>query len=82
MSTTVYHKDASEPYVVPFTSDHPMHIFRNIIYDALIRAIRYSFSLKAFDDESREIRLKLLYNGYVDSLLPYSHLVMESHAYV
>ena len=76
LSTSVHHKDAAEPYVVPFTSDHPMHIFRNIIYGSLIRAIRYSSSFQAFNAERRKIRLKLLYNGYVYRLLYYPHLMM------
>ena len=29
--TSVYHKEAAEPYVVPFKSDHPRHVFVNII---------------------------------------------------
>ncbi len=62
--TSVYHKDAAEPYVVPFTSDHPPHIFRNIINVALVRAVRYSSTFEAFNNERRYIRLKLLYNGY------------------
>ena len=31
LSTSVYHKPASEPYVTPFISDHPRHVFKNII---------------------------------------------------
>ena len=65
LSTSVYHKDAAEPYVIPFKSDHPRHIFGNIIQGALVRAVRYSSTLNAFNDERRQIRLILLYNGYV-----------------
>ncbi|CAF1200198.1 unnamed protein product [Rotaria sp. Silwood1] len=64
LSTSVYHKPAAEPYVVPFTSDHPRHIFRNIIRAAKIRAIRYSSTFEAFNTERRNIRFMLLYNGY------------------
>ncbi len=39
--TSVYHKPAAEPYVVQFTSDHPRHVFANIIQGALLRAILY-----------------------------------------
>ena len=63
LSTSVYRKPAAEPYVVPFASDHPRHIFRNIIRTALIRAIRYSSTFEAFNIERRNIRLLLLYNG-------------------
>jgi hypothetical protein len=41
LATSVYHKEASEPYVVPFKSDHPRHIFKSAIHGALMRAIRY-----------------------------------------
>ncbi|CAF1526152.1 unnamed protein product, partial [Adineta ricciae] len=64
LSTSVYHKPAAEPYVVPFASDHPRHIFRNIIQATLTRAIRYSSTFEAFNIERRNIRLMLLYNGY------------------
>ena len=63
LSTAVYHKPASEPYVVPFLSDHPRHVFRNIIRGALTRAVRYSSNFEAFHHERRHIHLMLLYNG-------------------
>ncbi|CAF3813930.1 unnamed protein product [Rotaria sordida] len=62
--TTVYHKPAAEPYVTPFLSDHPRHVFQNIIQNALTKAIRYSSTYEAFQNEQRLIRLKLLYNDY------------------
>ena len=62
-STSVYHKEAAEPYVVPFKSDHPRHVFVNIIECALLRAIRYSSTLHEFNRERRAIKLMLLYNG-------------------
>ena len=60
---SVYHKQAAEPYVVPFKSDHPRHTFENIIQGALLRAIRYSSTLVEFNQERRTIKLMLLYNG-------------------
>jgi hypothetical protein len=63
LATSVYHKEAAEPYIVPFRSDHPRHVFTNIIDVALMRALRYSSSLTAFDHERRSIKLMLLYNG-------------------
>ena len=65
MATSVYHKEAAESYVVPFKSDHPRHVFNNIIDDVLMRAIRYSSTLSAFNEEQRTIKLTLLYNGLV-----------------
>ena len=63
LSTSVYHKTASEPYVTPFISDHPRHVFKNIVKTALTRAMRYSSTLEAFHHERRYITLMLLYNG-------------------
>lgn len=62
--TSVYHKEATEPYVIPFKSDHPRHTFENIIQTALLRALRYSTTLKEFNHERIFIKLMLLYNGY------------------
>jgi hypothetical protein len=36
LTTSVCHKQAAEPYLVPFGSDHPRHIFKNTIETALI----------------------------------------------
>ena len=65
LSSSVYHKPATEPCVLPFISDHPRHIFINIIQAALLRAVRFSSTLENFQKEYRTIRLMLLYNGYV-----------------
>ena len=35
LRTTVHHKPAAEPYIVPFASDHPRHIHRNSIIGGL-----------------------------------------------
>ncbi|CAF4674735.1 unnamed protein product, partial [Rotaria socialis] len=64
LSTSVHHKTAAEPCVVPFISDHPRHVFSNIIQAALLRAVRYSSTFDIFEKERRAIRLMLLYNGY------------------
>ncbi len=63
--TSVFHKQAAEPYIVPFKSDHPRQIFKNVIDTALKRAVRYSSTLSAFHAERRSIKLMLLYNGYM-----------------
>jgi hypothetical protein len=68
LSTTVYHKPSAEPYVVPFISDHPRHVFGNIIQGALTRAVRYSSTYAAFDYERRSIKLLFLFNGFVSCL--------------
>lgn len=63
LSTSVYRKPTTEPYVVPFISDHHPHVFRNIIRGVLKRAVRYSSTLEIFQHERRYIKLMLLYNG-------------------
>lgn len=65
LKTSVYHKPTHEPTYLSYLSDHPRHVFPNIIYGALRRAIRYSSTFKAFENERRNIRLNLLCNGYV-----------------
>lgn len=63
LSTSVYHKPATEPNVVPFISDHPRHVQNNIIQSTLTRAIKYSSTLQCFNNEQRYLCLMLLYNG-------------------
>ena len=67
--TSVYHKPSAEPYVVPFSSDHPQHIFVNIIHNRLAHAVRYSSTFEAFDQERRYMKLMLLYNGLVSFIV-------------
>ncbi|CAF2107308.1 unnamed protein product [Rotaria magnacalcarata] len=64
LKTSAYHKEAAEPYVVPFRSDHPDHVFRNTIDTAITRAIRYSTKLSLFEEEIRQMKLMFLYNDY------------------
>ncbi|CAF4050299.1 unnamed protein product [Rotaria sp. Silwood2] len=61
--SSVYHKPAAEPSLLSFLSDHPRHVFRNVIQTALMRAIRHSSTFDAFNIERRTIRLTLLLNG-------------------
>ena len=83
LSTSIYHKPSAEPYVVPFISDHPRHVFGNIIQGALTRAVRYSSTFEAFDHERRYIKLMLLYNRSVSSIDPFlsilTHLSSGTH---
>ena len=74
--TSVFHKQSAEPYVVPFKSDHPRSIFKNVIDTALTRAIRYSSTLSAFNIERRSIKLTLLYNGFVSYSYFFSHYLI------
>ncbi|CAF2256135.1 unnamed protein product [Rotaria magnacalcarata] len=69
LSTSVYHKPAAEPYVTPFISDHPRHVFSNIIKTFIDRAVRYSSTFEAFNYERLHIKLMLLYNGYPSTFI-------------
>ncbi|CAF4518281.1 unnamed protein product [Rotaria socialis] len=69
LTTSVYHKPAAEPYVVPFISDHPRHIFVNVIQTSLTRALRNSSTFEIFNNERINIKLTLLYNGYPSSFI-------------
>ncbi|CAF4085834.1 unnamed protein product, partial [Adineta steineri] len=69
LTTSVYHKPAAQPCVVPFTSDHPRHVFTNTIKTSLARAVRYSSTFKSFHYERRYIKLMLLYNGYPSTFI-------------
>lgn len=40
LRTTIYRKSTTEPYILPYTSDHPAHIRRNIPFAVLLRAVR------------------------------------------
>ncbi|CAF3024274.1 unnamed protein product [Rotaria sp. Silwood2] len=60
----VYHKPSYEPYFLPFTSIHALHIKKNIPYVALVRAIRYSSSYNTFKREEAYICMSLLLNKY------------------
>ncbi|CAF1295961.1 unnamed protein product [Rotaria sordida] len=64
LASSVYHKPSAQPTVVSFLSDHPRHVFQNVIHTALTRAVRYSSSFEVFNNERRAIRLMFLYNRY------------------
>ena len=64
LKTTVFHKPAAEPCILPFSSDHPRSNHRNIIYGGLVRAARYSSNVQDFDGERLKFELTLLTSGY------------------
>ena len=64
LKTSVHRKPAAEPYILPYTSDHPRHIHSNTIYTALLRAIRLSSDLQTFDHGRLNSEVSLLSNGY------------------
>jgi hypothetical protein len=69
LATSVFHKPAARPYVLPFPSNHPRHIHINIPYEALLRAARYCSDVYAFDKERLNIEIILLVNVYPPQFL-------------
>ena len=64
LHTSVFHKPAAEPYVLPYASDHPRHVHMSIPYEALLRAVRLCSDVHTFDNERLYIEVMLLINGY------------------
>ena len=64
LRTAVYHKPSTDPYYLPYTSDHPHQIHHNIPYSALVRASRLCSNLRDFHFERIRIDLALLLNQY------------------
>ncbi|CAF1649085.1 unnamed protein product, partial [Rotaria magnacalcarata] len=64
LKTSIYHKPTTEPYILPFTSDHPRQIHRNIPYAALMRAARLCSNVADFNSEQIRIDMSLLLNNY------------------
>ncbi|CAF2934840.1 unnamed protein product [Rotaria sp. Silwood2] len=48
LKTSIYHKSASEPYILPYESDHPRDVHVNIINNALLRAARMCSTVEDF----------------------------------
>ncbi|CAF1448651.1 unnamed protein product [Rotaria sordida] len=71
LKTSIYHKSTSEPYVLPYESDHPRHIHANIINTALVRAARICSTVEDFEMERLSIEMKLLVNGYPPKFIQY-----------
>ncbi|CAF0840978.1 unnamed protein product [Didymodactylos carnosus] len=64
LRASIYHKPTSEPYILPYTSNHPRHIHRNIPYRALLRAARICSNVDDFNSERIRIDISLLLNSY------------------
>jgi hypothetical protein len=69
LRTSVYHKPTTEPYILPYTSDHPRHVHRNIPYAALLRAGRICSHVDDVDSERLRIDMSLLLNHYPPSYI-------------
>ncbi|CAF1607606.1 unnamed protein product, partial [Didymodactylos carnosus] len=64
LRTSIFHKPTAEPCILPYTSDHPRHIHRNIPYAALLRAARICSHVNDFNSECTRIDISLLLNSY------------------
>ncbi|CAF0820598.1 unnamed protein product [Rotaria sordida] len=64
LKTTIYHKSACEPYILPYKSDHPRSIHANIIYTILVRVARICSTVEDFDMELLSVKMILFVNGY------------------
>jgi hypothetical protein len=64
LRTTIYHKSTTEPYYLPYISDHPHRYHRNIPYSALIRATCLCSDVHDFNLERLRIELSLLLGQY------------------
>jgi hypothetical protein len=64
LTTSVFHKPTAEPYILPYRSDHPRHVHRNIPYAALLRAARICSNVHDFTIERIRIDMSLLLNDY------------------
>ncbi|CAF2879932.1 unnamed protein product [Rotaria sp. Silwood2] len=51
LKTSIYHKSASEPYILPYESDHPRHVHVNIVNNSLLRTARICSTVEYFDME-------------------------------
>ena len=71
LRTSVFHKPAAEPYILPFLSDHPRHIHRSTVKSQLIRAARLCSHVDEFDKERLNIEFTLLLNGYPPRFISY-----------
>ena len=71
LRTSVFHKAAAEPYILPYLSDHPRHIHRSTVKSGLIRAARLCSHIEDFDKERLNIEFTLLLNGYPPRFIAY-----------
>ena len=55
LKTSVFHKPAAEPCILPYLSDRPRNIHRNMVYGGLLRATRYSSNVEDFESGTTKI---------------------------
>lgn len=80
LTTNVYHKPSYEPYYLPFSSVHPMHMKKNVPFAMMLRAIRYCSTFQLFINERESLRMALLLNKYPNKLIEAQmHRVFEKY---
>lgn len=77
LRTTVFHKPTTEPYILPYTFDHPPHVCRNIPYATLLRAARICWHVEDFNNEHIRIDMPLLFNNYPPNYM--KHYCINRH---
>ncbi len=65
----VYRKLAAQPYILPFHSSHPLHIFKNIPFSAMLRATCICSHVEDLKEEIQKIRIILLLNKYPSNFI-------------
>ena len=73
LKTSVFHKPAAEPYILPYLSDHPRHVHRSTVKLGLLRAARLCSHVEEFDRERLNHELILLLNGYPPQFIAYHY---------
>ncbi|CAF1508713.1 unnamed protein product [Rotaria sp. Silwood1] len=63
LKISIYHKSASELYILPYESDHPRHVHANLIYTALLRAARNCSNVEDFHMGRLSTEMILLVKG-------------------
>ena len=64
LRTSIFRKPTTEFYILPYTSDYPHHVRRNIPYAALLRAALICSHVQDFNSECIQIDISLLLNHY------------------
>ena len=67
--TEVFHKPSNEPYFLPFTRIHPLHMKKNIPFTMILRPIRYYSTFDSFIAEGERIKMASLFNKYPNKLI-------------
>jgi hypothetical protein len=69
LQTSVYHKPSYEPYYLPYSSVHPLHVKENIPFTMIYRAIFYCSSFELYVKERESLRIALLMNKYPNNFI-------------